>query len=86
MRLRAAAGRGCGRGQGFYQEAGRAGRDGGAARCVLMYDPRDIRRFHTFMRKKTKAQKKRMLEDLERVPPPASFQLSRRHLCHLGWC
>ena len=34
--------------EAYYQEAGRAGRDGELARCVLLYDSRD-RRTHLFM-------------------------------------
>lgn len=56
--------------QGFYQEAGRAGRDGLVSQCVLMYDVYDIQKFKVFMRKKSKQQKKLMIDDLEQVRKP----------------
>lgn len=33
----------------YYQEIGRAGRDGGAARCILLYDPEDLSIQHHFI-------------------------------------
>ena len=51
--------------QGFYQEAGRAGRDGAPARCVLLYAPRDIPRFLQLLRGKGKAAKERAVQHLE---------------------
>jgi superfamily II DNA helicase RecQ len=36
--------------QGYYQEAGRAGRDGGRAECVLLYAQRDIPRILRLLR------------------------------------
>lgn len=37
--------------QGFYQEAGRAGRDGKASDCILYYAARDIPRMIQLLRR-----------------------------------
>ena len=41
--------------QGYYQEAGRAGRDGRPSDCVLLYSRRDIPRLARMQRSKPKA-------------------------------
>ena len=41
--------------QGYYQEAGRAGRDGRPSECVLLYSRRDIPRLARMQRSKPKA-------------------------------
>ncbi len=41
--------------QGYYQEAGRAGRDGRPSECVLLYSRKDIPRLARMQRMKSKA-------------------------------
>ena len=38
--------------EGYYQETGRAGRDGGEGRCITFYSPKDVRKLEKFMEDK----------------------------------
>jgi len=44
--------------QGYYQEAGRAGRDGLPSDCILYYAARDIPRIHQMLRRGSKGRTK----------------------------
>lgn len=53
---------------GYYQEIGRAGRDGGISRCILLYHPEDTKKFDPIVesekRDDVKEQLRRGIEDM----------------------
>ena len=53
--------------EGYYQEAGRAGRDGEAARCTLYFGPGDIRTAEFLIGKKVDPQSGEPLEAEQRI-------------------
>lgn len=53
--------------QGYYQESGRAGRDGAAAECVLMMAPKDYPRLIQLLRKGGRTSKAKFQAGMELI-------------------
>ena len=65
--------------ENYYQETGRAGRDGEAAQCTLLFSPGDINKLRFFIDTMTdETERKRALEALSKVVSFASTSICRR--------
>ena len=67
--------------ESYYQETGRAGRDGEAARCILLFSQSDIPKVRFFIDAMTdEAERQRALDSLSKVVSFASSTACRRRM------
>ncbi len=64
--------------EGYYQETGRSGRDGGEGHCLAFYDYKDIEKLEKFMQGKPVAEQEIGRQLLEEVVAYAETNMSRR--------